>query len=1138
MAAALNGNVRQKEIGASPSGGRGSRMSLASDTAERLRSASRGSEASRQSDLPTLEERVDSSILPPLSFDVNKREADKEVDLGPDVEPEKSVDSRQEKGPRSRARSPRNTIQRVDPAMTVLKRENEDLATKLRLIEKKRTEDREKLKELEKIQADRDRFEGIIQRLQAKYQPQQQEMANLRKQLKENESQMETLEAQQAENDTLNEMATLDREMAEEMAESAKSELQALRQRQEELELEVEVLREENQELGKEISPEEKTSQGWLQLERSNERYREALLRLRDVTQQQEADLRDQIADLEQDVQDYSKIKDSAAEFKERLLQSDSNVEDLRQQLDTALGAEDMIEELTQKNLTLSEQMDDLRLTIEELESLKELNDELEINHTETEKQLQDEIDYQDAMLTEEARKLASQDGTIQDLEYTVSRFRELVATMQNDLEDMKASQQITENQANELTTRSRAMEDLNLKLQSSAAKAQVKAIDIELGKLHAQESAEHLTIVQMFLPESFKVERDSVQSLLRFRRIEFKSRTLHDFIRERMGDSSSMNMAESSFFCNVLDKLTCVSSTSRRFINNLKTCDLESFKRLGAASFDLDPTERSLDRWLSSLKKGEFGVSQCDTELSRLVSWLSRSKIYYLSISSHISLLERLSEAHISDNLEHYADIVLHNAMMIQSKLENTAMLVSQIKSVSEHQIDQSDPEQQDEQTDVQAVLNRLDSVHSQVRSNKVISTKIVRQVEDLKSRNMTLEQSTLLSIEKCMKATSELALMTSQLLPDILGASGGGAGPNQINSQNLLDILQNSQSNLSSLSSKISTVSGHLHDFNGLTTSLAQAVEFTPTSDNPPWKILAQNMHAATAVMNAREGEIGQLKDQINDRNTKLVLKDKTVEEMAVKLEVLERNLGESGGHRVKMKELESSLEGSKAKEKDLLGKLSHLRKEYQILEEERERLKRAARESRVVAQPGESKEKLASGSMTSEASLRQIELLKAEIRVLQSSVRYLQKTASTRHLSDSLSFLSQPVASPTPPVSSVQSESQDLLHEMLGLITEKDCQVVALKSRPRADRLHWRPLRESPVWQVQKQKEEWEEWREWRNDLAKRVGHARRTKESVVQARQQRHQHHGRISLAQLSVQMPDKGAVHGEVKVRGD
>jgi len=96
-------------------------------------------------------------------------------------------------------------------------------------MEKKRMEDRDKLKALEKIQAEQDKFESIIQKLQAKYQPQQQEITELRKQLKESAARFEEIENMQAEHDVVVEMATLDREMAEETAEVLKTELEALK---------------------------------------------------------------------------------------------------------------------------------------------------------------------------------------------------------------------------------------------------------------------------------------------------------------------------------------------------------------------------------------------------------------------------------------------------------------------------------------------------------------------------------------------------------------------------------------------------------------------------------------------------------------------------------------------------------------------------------------------------------------------------------------------------------------------------------------------------------------------------------------------------------------------------------------------
>lgn len=69
-----------------------------------------------------------------------------------------------------------------------------------------------------------------------------------------------------------------------------------------------------------------------------------------------------------------------------------------------------------------------------------------------------------------------------------------------SDLEDLRASQQITEQEAEEMTARSRSMMDINLKLQLSAAKAQNKTIDLELRRMEAEEAMEHLQIVQVRL--------------------------------------------------------------------------------------------------------------------------------------------------------------------------------------------------------------------------------------------------------------------------------------------------------------------------------------------------------------------------------------------------------------------------------------------------------------------------------------------------------------------------------------------------------------------------------------------------------------------------------------------------------------
>jgi len=1020
-----------------------------------------------------------------------------------------SPSANSEKPASSRGRSPTSTIHRPTPAGTAAQREVEDLKTKLRLMEKKRMEDREKLKSLDKVQADRGRFEAIIQKLQSKFQPQQQEIANLKKQLKDEEAKYQAIEVLQAENDTVNEMATLDREMAEETAESLLVELDALRKKVEELELEVEVLREENQELGQEMSPEEKTSQGWLQMERSNERLREALMRLRDVTQEQEASLKDQIMELEQDVLELDKLKGEYNLTKEKLSQTDGTVDELRQQLDTALGAEEMIEELTEKNMALNEKLDELRITIEDLESLRELNDELEINHTETEKQLQDEIDYNETLLAEEARKSAIQDGTIQDLEYTVARYRDLAKNMQGELEDMRASQQISESEATELSNRSRAMMDLNMRLQVSASKAQVKAVDLELGKMKAQESSEHLAIVQLFLPESFKSERDSVQALLRFRRIGFKANMMHDFVKERMQDPRVPGQENEVFaFCEVLDKLIRVSSICDRFVNNIQSCNLEAFKSLGGASYEMEPVERALNTWVDGLKRDDLKGEQCAAELQR-----------------SIALMEHLAEVHISEDLEHYADDVHMRALMMQSYLENATTALSHIKSIAETKIPPPSDENEEDDANYEEYLRKIDSLVSQTRSAKIISSRSIRQLEDLKSRSLTLEPSTLNTVETTQQAALDLAASIRSAGISILKVltEEGRSEPVKYEELELL-----AHTSFSSLATKLHATTNLLQSFYNLTSSLTQTVEFPSPPPRPPWKILAYNMRAATADMAARETELGRLKDEVLEKNTTLAMKEKVAEEMSVKVEVLEKRVGESGGRREKVRELEAVVEVAQSKEKELFRKLTQLQNDLRSLEAEREKWKQAPQLVPTTPQPGHAK----NTTTTSEASLRQTDALKAEIKALQSSIRYLRSASHAQTLSAAHSFLSEPIAPREPAPPAIQTEANDVLREMLNLVSQSDNQAVKLQPRNKSDRLSWRPAKESSTWKVQRLKEEWEEWREWRDGVARKVSYNKKEEERRKEVRS-RDVLKGKV-LGNVQLKLPGKMAAH-DVKI---
>ncbi|KAI9777114.1 MAG: hypothetical protein M1839_009070 [Geoglossum umbratile] len=967
--------------------------------------------------------------------------------------------------------------QRLGGSGTAASREVEDLKTKLRMMEKKRMEDRDKLKALERIQGERDKYEGIIQKLQTKYQPQQQELADLRKQIKEADAKIEEFETQQAEHEIVVEMATLDREMAEENAEVLKTGLEALKQKAEELELECEVLREENDELSQGMSPEEKTSQGWLQMERQNERLREALMRLRDLTQQQESELKDHIKSLEEDLQELSGVKEQYETTKQKLAQSEANIEDLRQQLDTAESAEEMLEELTQRNLSMSEQVEELNATIEDLESLKELNDELELNHVETEKQMQEELDFKDLLIGEQIRKATQLEETMEDYEYTIARFRGLVTNLQSDLEDMRASQQLTEVEAEELTNRSRAMMDLNMKLQLSASKAQVKTIDLELRRLEAQEAAEHLAIVQLYLPEAFHTERDSVLALLRFKRVGFKSNLLHGFVRERVNSHAPLGHEDDVLAaCDVLDKLTWVTAMCDRFVSCISGCTVQQFGKFEGALYELEPVERALNGWIDGLRRDELKEKQCAAELHRTMA-----------------LLSHLAEIHISENLEAYANDVQMRVLLMQSYLESTASAVSQTRAMVQTKLPVAG-----EYDDIsQYFAKKADGIISHSRSAKVVVGKVIRSLDDLKSRSLSLTPDTLPTFEQCEDATKEIAFYSRRLGEDLFKLLSEEGRTEQFTYDEVLKTMGDTTEAVlgsgendafAAFNATLRSLTNILLEMGSLASDLEMTVEFERSP--APWVTRAHELKSTKVISVDAEEEMRRLRDDIHERATQIKLRDKVIEESAVKIELLESRMRDATKRGDCINELEKSLEQSRIQEKDLAEAIDAQVREIQALESELDRWKKAANEKHILGIIGGGDQE---GAERAVATAREMGALKWEIDSLQGAVRYLREDNRRLRITEgrtTQAWLFEPL---TPQKTQKQQQEQlvtaeghDLLVELLNLTS--NAKIHDLGKVP-GNRLAWRPAKSTPRFHVLKQTEDYEAWASWRDSVIRR-------------------------------------------------
>lgn len=170
--------------------------------------------------------------------------------------------------------------------------EDSEARIKLRMLESKRAEDAKRINELETRLAEADVFLSFKPKLQAKLQALQAENASYKR---ENADLKVEKDALEAERETVNEqleMSMLDKEVAEERAEAAEAELEVERELRAESEVELNVLKsggggtrrdgdgdDEGEGDGDGGGDGAKSSLDYIQLEKQNERLKEALIR-------------------------------------------------------------------------------------------------------------------------------------------------------------------------------------------------------------------------------------------------------------------------------------------------------------------------------------------------------------------------------------------------------------------------------------------------------------------------------------------------------------------------------------------------------------------------------------------------------------------------------------------------------------------------------------------------------------------------------------------------------------------------------------------------------------------------------------------------------------------------------------------
>ncbi|KAH3946140.1 hypothetical protein HBI70_163390 [Parastagonospora nodorum] len=497
----------------------------------------------------------------------------------------------------------------------------ETLNTKIRHLEKQHGDDQDRIKDLAQAADERDRYKAIIEKLQSKYQTLHLDSAELKTQLQQLQSDNDSLAKKQEEHEADWEIALLDKEMAEERAEQAESELEAVRAKLEERDMEIEIMREEAAMFTTELSEEDKEAAGWYRLQHENDRLRQALITLKEMTEEKERDNKARFAELEMDLASLDAIRQEHTELQDRVHKDEGIIEHLRAQVDASAEWEDLSNELTDKIHDLEEKAKRQEATIRELESEAELNNELLVVHMDEEEDLHAELEAKDFEIAEHIHRLELQEVAIADNQLLVSKFRDLVYNLQSRLADAESSRTMTEAQIRDTTGRIDEVMDLNRHLRASNRQATFKEVQLGLYRLDAEVASKRLAISTEAQSAEF-LKSLPVQTYFTAISVGAKASLTSSLLLtadREMSFNGGLEEAMARLSCvEAVQCLALLQTGSKRLYSAMETCDLADFAAFGPIDQELRVVEKTLDHTHEALVNDEINFTDMANSLAQ----------------------------------------------------------------------------------------------------------------------------------------------------------------------------------------------------------------------------------------------------------------------------------------------------------------------------------------------------------------------------------------------------------------------------------------------------------------------------------------------------------------------------------------
>nr|CAD7426657.1 unnamed protein product [Timema monikensis] len=512
----------------------------------------------------------------------------------------------------------------------------------------KRAQDKEKLKDYDKTKIQLDQLVEFKTKIMEYQSSLQKDLQRAKQEAKEAiEARNQHAEEMKEFEDTM-ELLTLDKEMAEEKTEIIQTELVEAREKLEEMTLDLELLKAE-------LSIKEggggggATSYEVKQLEQHNAHLKDTVVRMRDLAAHLKHETQVLQKDLDQKNSEVRELARTKEKLSARIEEMEHQISDLQEQVDACLGAEEMVQNLTDSKLLLEDKLKELEEAVNDLEAIHDMDDILLEGNRELEIELREDVDLANAAARESQREKEAALETLADREQTIAKFRELVQRLQEHNQELQ--QQLE-------TVSSRPVsalpEMLDFKKMFAETKAHTRAIDLELRRIDVQQSNQHVQYLAAYMPESFMArggDHDAVLVLLLIPRMLWKVEILLSQVRDKFPEVERIDWAaiikghtveQFTFKSRLSHFIYALQATLHQFLFGLNSCSPEGLLKVGANFPEMAIQEKAVDVFVELLRKDQLDENVPTEALEKCVGYFSY--MYPLLLGSET----RINQTHL----------------------------------------------------------------------------------------------------------------------------------------------------------------------------------------------------------------------------------------------------------------------------------------------------------------------------------------------------------------------------------------------------------------------------------------------------------------------------------------------------------